>query len=263
MADDFDITIYAASDVGCRREINEDSVLSVQPPDADERRRTGVLVIVADGMGGHSAGEVASRLAIDVVRRTYFGEGDGQPATLVEAFQAANRAVYDASEADARFGGMGTTCTAIVIKNGLAECAHVGDTRLYLVRQDQIYRMTEDHSVVREMVARGVITAAEAQRHADRNVILRAVGTHPTVDVTTWGQPFPCRAGDRFVVCSDGLHDLVEDDEIRDFVIGQPAQAACQAMVELAKTRGGYDNITVALLDIRRPGDSSAPGVVR
>jgi protein phosphatase len=232
-------------------------VLSVQPRDPEVLRRKGVLVVVADGMGGHSAGEVASRLAIDVIHRTYFAEGGGPPPTLVDAFHAANKEIHDASEADPKLAGMGTTCTAIVLKDGLAECAHVGDTRLYLIRQDQIYQMTEDHSAVREMVARGVITAAEAQHHADRNVILRAVGTRPTVEVTTWDHPFPCRPGDRFVVCSDGLHDLVEDEEIRTLVIEKPGQVACETLVELAKSRGGYDNITVARVDIARRGDAA------
>ena len=215
MADDPGMTVNVVSDVGCVRTTNEDSVLSVFPRDRDVLETRGVLVVVCDGMGGHSAGEVASRLAVETIHRSYYGEARKGPLTLAEAILAANRAIFTAAKADSRLAGMGTTCTAVVLKDGAVECGHVGDSRLYLIRGDQIYQMTEDHSAVRSMVARGVLTASEAQNHAEKNVILRAVGTHPTVDVTTWQEPFPYRPGDRFVLCSDGLHDLVADEEIR------------------------------------------------
>jgi len=258
MTDDFDISVCVASDIGCQRTNNEDAARSVLPGDPEVRGRKGVLVIVADGMGGHSAGEVASRLAVDVVHRTYYDDGDAGEATLAEAVLRANEAIYEMAQRDRALAGMGTTCTALVIRGGEAECAHVGDTRLYLVRKDQIYRMTEDHSEVRSLVAQGLLSPEEAQHHAERNVILRALGTHPTVDVSTWGEPFPVRAGDRFVLSSDGLHDVVEDEEIKALALGEQGQAACDAMVELAKSRGGRDNITVALINVQQAGRAAA-----
>jgi len=259
MTDDYDITVSVASDIGCQRTNNEDAARSVLPGDPDVRRRKGVLVVVADGMGGHSAGEVASHLAVDVIHRAYYDDGGGP--TLADALLRANEAIYEMAQRDRALAGMGTTCTALVVRGGQAECAHVGDTRLYLVRQDQIYRMTEDHSEVRSLVAHGLLSAEEAQHHAERNVILRALGTHPTVDVSTWNEPFPIRAGDRFVLSSDGLHDLVEDEEIKALALAEQGQAACEAMVALAKSRGGRDNITVALVNIAPPGGSGAGSV--
>jgi protein phosphatase len=254
MAEDYDITVTIASDIGCQRTTNEDSARSVLPGDLEVRRTRGVLVIVADGMGGHSAGEVASRLAVEVIHQTYYGGADGGPPRLADAVLQANRAIFEMAEGNRELAGMGTTCTALVVRGGEAECAHVGDTRLYLVRGDSIYQMTEDHSEVRSLVAQGVLTAEEAQHHADRNVLLRAVGTHPTVEVSTWSDPFPVRAGDRFVLSTDGLHDLVDDEEIKSFVLNEGGQAACDAMLALARSRGGPDNITVALVHIAPPG---------
>jgi protein phosphatase len=262
MADDYTITVSITSDIGCQRATNEDFARSVLPGDSDVLRSRGVLVVVADGMGGHSAGEVASRLAVEVIHRTYYGGGDGGPPPLADAVLQANRAIFDMAEGNRELAGMGTTCTALVLRGGQAECAHVGDTRLYLVRQDSIYQMTEDHSEVRSLVAQGVLTAEEAQHHADRNVLLRAVGTHPTVEVSTWSEPFPIRAGDHFVLSSDGLHDLVGNEEIKSFVLNEQSQAACEAMVALAKSRGGPDNITVALVNIA-PSVDSGTDIVR
>jgi PPM family protein phosphatase len=251
------VTAAVLSDVGCHRESNEDRAEVVQP---SESRRGGVLAVVADGMGGHAAGEVASGLAVDVIRGAY-QECTGDPANcLSEALQQANRAIYDTARRDERLGGMGTTCTAVVVEKGQAHLAHVGDSRLYLVRGGGIYRMTEDHSAVMDLVRRGLLTAAEARHHADKNVILRALGTHPSVRVATWDQPMPVRAGDTLLLSSDGLHDLVEDEEIGEVVLSQPLEQACRRLVDLARERGGPDNITVVLLHFEtESSESSAP----
>lgn len=258
MTDEFDVTVSVFSDTGCERAENEDAARSVLPGNPDVRRRRGVLVVVADGMGGHSAGQVASRVAIDTIHQAYYDD-DHRDRTLADALLRANESIFEMAREDPSLAGMGTTCTALVIRGGDAECAHVGDTRLYLVRQNHIYRMTEDHSEVRSLVARGVITTEEARHHANRNVILRALGTHPTVEVSTWHEPFPVRIGDRFLLCSDGLHDVVDDEEIRALATTKQAQAACEAMVALARSRGGPDNITVALVNIDQSGTGGAP----
>ncbi|MEW5983149.1 MAG: protein phosphatase 2C domain-containing protein [Acidobacteriota bacterium] len=250
MADGYEITVNVSSDVGCQRTVNEDCVRSVMPHDPGLRRRRGCLVVVADGMGGHAAGEVASRLAVDTIHHAYYGGPDSDLPTLADALHRANQAIYEHARTNARFSGMGTTCTALVLRGDAAECAHVGDTRLYLVRQSRIYRMTEDHSAVRSLVARGLLSAGDAAHHADRNVILRALGTHPTVEVTTWREPFPTRIGDCFVLSSDGLHDVVDDDEIREIVCAGDGVSACERLVGLARSRGGPDNITVAIVRI-------------
>lgn len=257
----FDVVVSMSSDVGCVRELNEDSGRYVQPEDPELLRTKGVLVVVADGMGGHSAGEVASGLAVDVVTRAYYKDGGDPRSALENAFHEANNAIHKAAEKDASRNGMGTTCTALVLQNGTAISAHVGDSRLYLVRDGSIYLMTEDHSAVMEMVKAGLITLAQARHHPEKNVILRAMGSHPEVEVTTWKEPFPVRAGDRFLLCSDGLYDLVEDDEIKRIVMLSSPQTACENLIALAKERGGHDNITVGIVSLKPEADADADPV--
>lgn len=145
---------------------------------------------------------------------------------------------------------MGTTCTALMIRKGLAYSANVGDSRLYLVREGQIYLMSEDHSAVMQMVRQGLIALEKARHHEDKNVILRALGTQPNVEVSVWDKPFPVQAGDQFVLCSDGLYDLVEDWEIKQIVLQIAPKAACEHLIALALQRGGHDNVTVGVLKV-------------
>lgn len=253
-----EVVAAVLTDVGCEREVNEDCGRFVAPAAAEAREAKGVLAVVADGMGGHSAGEVASRTAVETISRVYYASAQAAEAALGEAFEAANRAIYEAAGRDASLRGMGTTCTALVVKDRKAFAAHIGDSRLYLVRGGQIYLMSEDHSMVREMVRRGVLTPDEARRHAEKNVILRALGTQPVAQPATWEAPLAVRAEDRFVLCSDGLSDLVEDEEIRQSAVTLAPDAACARLVALAKERGGHDNITVAVVELRRAGDGAA-----
>jgi protein phosphatase len=249
----WEIAGHVLSDVGCVRDLNEDRARIVQPSDGDELARRGVLAIVADGMGGHSAGEVASEMAVDAVHRTYYEAEGGPGAALVDALETANRTIFASASAERRLAGMGTTCVALVICDGHAHAASVGDSRIYLIRDGGIYQMTADDSAVAEMVAKGLLTRAEARHHAERNVILRALGTHETVKVSHWDQPLPVKAGDAFLLCSDGLTDLVEDDEIAATIGDRHGADACKALVDLARARGGHDNVSVALLRVAAP----------
>jgi protein phosphatase len=244
------VTASLQTDTGCQRTINEDSAQFMQPRDVAALTAKGVLAVVADGMGGHAAGDIASRLAVDTVSRAYYESTQALPVALREAFQAANQAIYAVAQGETQLRGMGTTCSALVLCNGAAYCAHVGDSRLYLVRDDEIYLMSEDDSAVMEMVRRGILSSAAARRHPDRNVILRALGTAPEVQVASWEQPFPVRVGDRFVLCSDGLSDLVDDDEIMTAVNAADAHLACEELIALARERGGHDNITVGVIAV-------------
>ncbi len=148
---------------------------------------------------------------------------------------------------------MGTTCTALVLQNGAAFCAYVGDSRLYLVRNGEIFLMTEDHTAVMEMVRNGLITFEEARCHPERGVLVRACGTQPAVEVSIWKEPFPVRVGDVFVLCSDGLSDLVNEEEIKS-AVAQDVPSAGASLITLAKERGGHDNITVGLLRVKPMG---------
>jgi len=247
------------TDVGRVREINEDSGRFSRPSDPATLATKGVLLIVADGMGGHSAGEVASGMTVELVPRLYYGSQSPAHEALREAVEETNRQIYAASLADDSKRGMGTTCTAIAVVGEEAFAAHVGDSRLYMMREGKVYLLTEDHSAVMEMVKLGLITMDEARHHEDKNVILRALGTAPEVEVSTL-EPFRVRAGDKYLLCSDGLYDLVTDEEIeRELSAAEDIHAAGERLIVMAKGRGGHDNITVGILEMVPASGTDAP----
>jgi len=211
-------------------------------------------------MGGHNAGEVASRLAVEIVAQRYAEDTKNPGVSLARAIEQANRVIVDAAAKDSRYKGMGTTCTALLLRGGLAYCSHVGDSRLYLLRSNDIFLMTEDHSAVMDLVKQGTITADEARHHPEKNVIIRALGGRAHVEVASWDKPLSVRPGDTFLLCSDGLYDLVEDDELRDILRGALPQPACARLVELARQRGGPDNITVGIITMSDSAHPSSPG---
>ena len=249
------VVIGMASDPGCVRDNNEDRVRVVRPAnegvDSD-----GLLAVVCDGMGDHAAGETASRIATEVIARDYPGRDD-PGAALLRAIRHANRAVHDAAGRDPALTGMGTTCTAMVLRGGLAWCAHVGDSRCYLVRDGEIFVMTEDHRAVMALVRNGSISRDEARDHPDRNVLSRALGSHRDIEVTSWPRPFVIRPGDRFLLSTDGLHDVIREEEILRVVrTGRPHEA-CLELVRLAREHGAPDNVSVLVLALP---DSDGPG---
>src|SRR5215471_20749123 len=247
----FSICASARTDCGCVRKLNEDCCQVVHPSDPAMLARKGVLIVVADGMGGCQGGEVASQIAVETVTRAYYDHAGDPQAALASALEDANYAIYDLSRHRAELTGMGTTCTALAIHGRLACSAHVGDSRLYLVRSDSIYQMTEDHSVIKELIKQGAITPNAARHHIDRNIILRALGSHAAVQVATWEQSLPVRPGDQFVLCSDGLHDSVSDEEILFATESGETSAACESLIATARERGADDNITVAIARVQ------------
>ena len=246
---------------GCRRAVNEDCSRYARPLDDEVMKQKGRLAIVADGMGGGSTGEVASRIATEVIDRVYYDEDGDRSEALIRAFQAANREIYEASSSsDEALRGMSTTCTALVLLGRAAICAHVGNSRLYLVRGGEIYLLTEDHSA----------TIENAAHHRDENPISQALGSHPRVDIAIPNGPLPVMAGDKFLLCTDGLHNLVTDAEIKRAVNHKAPQSACDSLVTLARERGGFDNITVGVLSVEarkgsrdrsRPSSQPVPGI--
>ncbi|MGJ5814397.1 protein phosphatase 2C domain-containing protein [Paludibaculum fermentans] len=240
------------SDPGCHRSINEDSARIVL---AGER---GLLLVVADGMGGHKAGEIASQTAVEIIEREYRGSHGSPGEALAKAFQRAHSEILRLSSHDPALSGMGTTCTALAILDRQAWAAHVGDSRLYLVRAGTIYQLSEDHTQCMELVRLGTMTLAEARKHEDRNVLCRAMGTRPTLEAAIWPTPMPVQDGDCFVLCSDGLHDLINETEIRDVASGFDPELACAKLIRMARDRGGYDNITVAIAHMPGPAESAS-----
>ena len=250
------------SDTGCQRQQNEDSARIVRAGVGSHGDR-GLLVVVADGMGGHEAGEVASQAAVEVIEQEY-REAKGNPGEALEkAFRAAHHQIFQMAAANRAMSGMGTTCTALAIVGGQAWAAHVGDSRLYLVRGDGIYQLSEDHTQCMEMVRQGLLSEAQARQHDDRNVLIRAMGTRPELAVMTFPEPMAVKPGDAYVLCSDGLHDLVNNGEIREVVKGSEPRDACQKLVKMARERGGYDNITVAVAAVPAKGAPAGPKPTR
>lgn len=244
-----DLRAVVLSDVGCVRTNNEDAARFVRPSTLEVRSTKGFLAIVADGMGGHAAGEVASQMAVETVAKTYYQREESPEESLFLALTKANRAIWQTAGRNSRQRGMGTTCTAVAICNNRLYLAHVGDSRFYLLKNGQLLQLSTDHTYVQSLVAQGVITTAEAEKHPERNVLTRAMGTHNKVeiDVAVLSQTF--RDEDRLLLCTDGLYDYLSSDEIAQLLLIPALNEAAQQLVELAKQRGGHDNITVLLVE--------------
>jgi len=239
------------TDPGKVRKRNEDSVLFHMPNAASDSPRSGALAILADGMGGANGGSIASAMAVQEISRSYLANtSDPPPVALKLAAESANEQIYRRALQDEDLHGMGTTCVALAIDPPYAWVAWVGDSRLYLIRGGQIYQMTEDHSIVHEMVRQGLLKGEEAARHEDRNVVTRSLGSHASVEVAQWPEEYPVRIGDRFLLCSDGLHDLVTSAEILQIAKNEPADVASRRLIDEANARGGYDNISAILVDL-------------
>jgi PPM family protein phosphatase len=229
--------VAAITDPGRTRRHNEDSYV-IEPP----------LFAIADGMGGAQAGEVASRLATAALKEGQVDAGGEQ--RISDLIQAANRRVYDRSSSDPNTSGMGTTITVALVEDDHVAFGHVGDSRAYLIRDASMEQLTEDHSLVNELLKTGRLSREEAETHPQRSVITRALGTDPDVDVDT----FSVRAenGDLFLLCSDGLTDMVSEESILDVVERHrdDIDGALRALVKEANRGGGQDNITVVAFEI-------------
>ena len=246
------IEVSGQSDIGCLRKNNEDSFGYWEPEDDREFARKGRLAIVADGMGGYEGGQEASRLAVDTLVGTYGDfDGDDPQQALIEGLQAAHDEIRKYGFAHPALHGMGTTCTAAAIVDHALYYVHVGDTRLYLIRDGQITQVTRDHSYVGRLVEAGMISREEAETHPQRNILTAALGTNPELIMDSPGHPEPLRAEDVLVICSDGLWGMVHNHEILLAVEKQSAERAGEDLIELARQRGGPDNITVNILRLR------------
>jgi protein phosphatase len=232
---------------------NEDRGAYTRPSDPEVAASKGTLVIVADGMGGASAGEVASEMAIRIIPDLYY-KSDKLPAVaLKEALESASVEIHRAAQAEPELRGMGTTCVAVGILIPEVYVAWVGDSRLYLLRDGALYQLTQDHTVVEEMVRKGIITREQARHHEERNVLSMSLGGRPEVKAMCWHDPMIVRAGDRLLMCSDGLHDLVSDSEMQAIMEESATHVAVQNLIEAAKRHGGDDNITAALINVFSP----------
>ncbi len=242
---------YSGSDTGRQRRANEDSLMVRSP-----------LFVVADGMGGAQAGEVASKLAVEAFQGGLPDGGEPELA-LAGLAQAANTRIHELSHTNAEQAGMGTTLTAVYVGERDVAIAHVGDSRAYCLRDGQLLRLTDDHSLVDELMRQGRLTPEEAVEHPQRSVITRALGIEGTVEVDT--RSFSGRAGDVYLICSDGLTTMVPEERIAEILNASPRlRDAGEGLIAEANRAGGRDNITVVLLRLEEVGDGAgaAPGGV-
>jgi len=247
------VTAYGLTDIGCKRSVNQDTLGNRVGQFAVVRDGHGLLYAVADGMGGHAHGEVASAIAIDTIFDRYYAtkEAAGIQRALDGALRASNTAVYAAGRA-AGGGTMGTTLTAVVLHGRFLYVGNIGDSRTYLVRGGRIKQLSQDHSLVGEQLRRGLLTEEQARASTIRNVITRAVGHNEEVEPDIFA--FTVEAGDRLLLCSDGLHGLVENGELVQIVGTGPLDEAVRALIALARERGGPDNITALAVSIDQLG---------
>jgi serine/threonine protein phosphatase PrpC len=229
--------VGAVTDPGRTRRHNEDAYV-IEPP----------LFAIADGMGGAQAGEVASRLATAALKEA--GANGGGERRIADLIQEANRRVYDRSSSDPNTSGMGTTITVALVEDDRVAFGHVGDSRAYLIRNARMEQLTEDHSLVNELLKTGKLSREEAETHPQRSVITRALGTDPDVDVDTFS--VQAETGDLFLLCSDGLTDMVSEHSILEVVERHrdDIDGALRALVKAANRGGGQDNITVVAFEI-------------
>lgn len=240
------------TDIGCQRDENQDSYCYAEPESEEAFQKKGRLVMIADGMGGHFGGKMASGIAVDVFRATFVNsELDDPEATLTDALSAAHLAIRHFAREHPEYHGMGTTFTAAVLRNGHLYYGHVGDSRLYMVRASRITQLTRDHTMVGRMVEEGLLREDEVKDHPDRHVLISAMGVGESLFADLPSAPIPLFPEDILLLCTDGLYDTISDEELRVMASQGTAGAACKQLIETAKARGGHDNITVQIVKIQ------------
>lgn len=257
----FDVQHAALSDLGMRRSNNQDAY-AVATADSSQWHTRGHFFMVADGMGAHAAGELASKLAVDSVPRMYQKlKSLTPPAALRQAVHKANKLIFDKGQSAVEFNGMGTTCSCLVLLPSAALIAHVGDSRVYRQRCGDLEQLTFDHSLVWEMAAASDTTDEDVPACIPKNVITRSLGPHAMVNVDLEG-PYDVRPGDKFLLCSDGLTGVVDNDLIASLLECLSPDHATSTLVDIANLRGGPDNITVIVAEVQggKPADCGQNG---
>jgi PPM family protein phosphatase len=258
------IKAVVLSDLGNIRTNNEDMGLFFKIADEQVIREKGYLLMVADGMGGHQAGEVASRMATDIVSHEYYKQnGSGVEKNLAKVLTMANKSIFEKASSSHTHKGMGTTCTVLVVIEQAVYYAHVGDSRAYMQKGNSIRQITTDHTYVQELVNNGDITEAEAAVHPKRNILTNAMGTKPDMKVDTGKYEQVLENNDRLLLCSDGLYDYLNAEELKNILVDNDIKTAAGIMIQQAKERGGHDNITVVIAERKKDTTESQEKLTR
>jgi serine/threonine protein phosphatase PrpC len=253
------LDVAQLTDVGRKREHNEDNMAYVIPKDPQVMTKKGALFIVADGMGGHAAGEVASEIAVDTVSSVYYqDDSDDVAVSVMHAIKRANASIHQRAAENMSRSGMGTTCVTAILRGDMAYIANVGDSRAYILRNGLVRQVSQDHSWVAEQVRAGILTEDQARTHAQRNVITRCLGTQADVEIDVFAEPL--REGDSLVLCTDGLSGLVSDEDLQKIINQFVPQESVYHLVERANENGGSDNITAIVVHVQEVGREQPNG---
>ncbi len=249
----FNLTVAQRTDIGRKRQVNEDNMLSLIPEDPQVMAKKGALFVVADGLGGHTEGKAASEMAVNIVRDAYYqDESEDVGVSLLQAMKQANSLIYHANTSKnpqpEKDKLMGTTCVAAALRDEAVYVANVGDSRAYIVRDGQVKQVTEDHSVVAEQIRAGLLTPDQARGHPQSNIIYRCLGEKPDVEVDLFSEQV--QEDDLLVLCTDGLSNLVSDEELREIVQQFGPEESVYHLIERANEHGGPDNITAIVVRV-------------
>jgi serine/threonine protein phosphatase PrpC len=245
------VEIAALTDVGCQRENNEDSYGYWESEDDAVFSRLGRLAIVADGMGGHEGGHIASHIAVDAIQQTYSSSSDSDPQkVLIAALQEAHHRIQRRASEDPELQGMGTTCTACAIVGRRLYYAHVGDSRLYLLRKNMLRVLSRDHSLVARLIETGIIRQEDAENHPQKHVLTAALGVADEIEPDAPAEVLPLEQSDVLLICTDGLWGQLTEAELKDILSSQAPASACHSLVCMAKEHGAPDNVTLQIARI-------------
>jgi serine/threonine protein phosphatase PrpC len=246
------VELASLTDVGCQRENNEDSYGYFEPANDADFAVLGRLAIVADGMGGHEGGQIASRLAVETFTKAYAAANDpGPQKRLLTALGQAHLSIQQRAQQNPQLNSMGTTCTACALVDSRLYFVHVGDSRLYLLREGKLRILSRDHTLIARLLEKGLIRRDQVQDHPQKHVLTSALGVpDEEMEIDAPPEPLPLHQGDTLMICTDGLWGQMEGDEIEQALVSQSPSAACRSLVQLAKDHGGPDNITLQVLRI-------------
>lgn len=251
----------SASDVGIVRNNNEDRVFFAGDNNGLINSKD-FLGIIADGMGGHKGGEIASQMAIDIIPQVLFDSNQSYETALRKAFKIANEKIFKSSNEVDNFSGMGTTCTTVVLNNSDLYLAHVGDSRAYLVNTEEILRLSNDHTLVQELLDQGLINTEQAANHPKRNIVTHAMGTSKTIAPHLQYFRSLLQEEDLIFLCTDGLHEYLNDEEIQSILLSQTMVQASKTLVATAIERGGHDNISLLIIGKNKPTGKEGVSVI-
>ena len=239
------------TDTGCVRSQNEDAFVLFEAEDNFEIEEKGNLMVICDGMGGAKAGKEASSIAVQEIGKVYYqSKTKDVRAAINQAIRAANQQIFSQSQHHEEYRGMGTTVVAAIVKDDKAFIAHIGDSRCYLIRKREIAQVTEDHTIVQKMVNKGLITPEEARHHPEGHILSRSLGVDVNVEIDITMEPLTLKQGDILILCTDGLSNVVSEDEILQISMSGTAQHAVEKLISLAKERGAPDNVTVQIAKV-------------